>query len=99
MALLVRRGPDADRLIVTPLQGELIYTTDTKKLFVGDGATVGGVLVGPTDADAFTEVVGDTSPQLGGNLDLNNNNIVGVGNINIDGTITASGTINLGDED
>jgi hypothetical protein len=99
MALLVRRGPDADRLIVTPLQGELIYTTDTKKLFVGDGATVGGVLVGPTDADAFTEVVGDTSPQLGGNLDLNNNNIVGVGNINIDGTITATGTINLGDED
>lgn len=99
MALKLRRGTDAERLIVTPLQGELIYTTDTKKLYVGDGATIGGTLVGPTDADAFTEVVGDTTPQLGGNLDLNGNNIVGVGNINIDGFIQATGNIDLGDDD
>ena len=38
-----------------------------------------------------TEVSADTSPQLGGNLDLNSNNITGTGNINITGTITASG--------
>jgi hypothetical protein len=38
-------------------------------------------------------VVGDTSPQLGGNLDLNSNNITGTGNINTTGTVTASGTI------
>ena len=31
-------------------------------------------------------VVGDTSPQLGGNLDLNSNNITGTGNINTTGT-------------
>ena len=33
-------------------------------------------------------LVGDTSPQLGGNLDLNSNNIQGTGSININGTIT-----------
>ena len=36
-------------------------------------------------------VVNDTSPQLGGNLDLNSNNITGTGNINITGTATVSG--------
>ncbi len=35
-------------------------------------------------------VVEDTSPQLGGDLDVNNNNITGTGNINLTGTITAS---------
>ena len=39
-------------------------------------------------------VAEDTSPELGGDLDLNSKNIIGTGNINITGTIT--GTINLG---
>jgi hypothetical protein len=98
MALRLRRGTDAERQIITPLQGELIYATDTKKLYIGDGSTAGGVLVGPTEADQFTELVGDTSPQLGGDLDLNGNSITGTGNINIDGTITATGNIGLGDD-
>lgn len=93
MALRLRRGTNAERLLVTPLQGELIYATDTKKLYVGDGATIGGVLVGPTDADTFTNVVDDTTPQLGGDLDLNNHNITGTGSINITGTIHATGNI------
>jgi hypothetical protein len=42
MALLLRRGVDADRSGITPAEGELIYTTDTKKVYVGDGATAGG---------------------------------------------------------
>ena len=45
MALRLRRGTNAERQLITPLQGELIYTTDTKALFIGDGTTVGGVLV------------------------------------------------------
>lgn len=41
-------------------------------------------------------VVEDTSPQLGGNLDINSNNIVGTGNINVSGNITAnSGTLDV----
>lgn len=98
MALRLRRGTDAERLTITPLQGELIYATDTKKLYVGDGATAGGILVGPVDADLY-DLVNDTTPQLGGDLDLNGNNITGTGNINIDGTITATGNIGLGDAD
>jgi len=94
--LRLRRGTDAERLLITPLQGELIYTTDTKKIYVGDGAEQGGVLVGPLDP-ADTSLLNDSTPQLGGDLDLNGNNITGTGNINIDGTITATGNINLGD--
>lgn len=94
MALRLRRGTSAERQLITPLQGELIYATDTKKIYVGDGATVGGVLVGPVSVD----LVDDITPQLGGDLDLNGNNITGTGNISIDGTITATGNIGLGDD-
>ena len=45
MALRLRRGTNAERLTITPEIGELIYTTDTKKVFVGDGATVGGTAI------------------------------------------------------
>ena len=37
------------------------------------------------------DVVDDTSPQLGGDLDLNSNDITGTGNINIAGNITFEG--------
>ena len=35
-------------------------------------------------------IIDDITPQLGGNLDLNSNNITGTGNINITGTVTAT---------
>lgn len=38
----------------------------------------------------ISDVVEDTTPQLGGNLDLNSNNITGTGNVNITGTVTAT---------
>src|SRR6056300_1439364 len=90
MALQIRRGLEADRLSITPAAGELLYVTDTGNVYVGDGTTAGGVLV-------TGDVLNDTSPQLGGDLDLNGNDITGTGNINITGTITATGNINLGD--
>lgn len=40
--LQLRQGPEAQRAQLTPLEGEMIYTTDTKMLFVGDGVTAGG---------------------------------------------------------
>jgi hypothetical protein len=89
MALQIRRGTDAERLAITPAVGELIYTTDTKLLYVGDGTTVGG-----TKADTgITDLAEDTTPQLGGTLDLNSNNITGVGNISNSGNITATGVV------
>jgi len=90
MAFQFRRGTDAERQSITPKAGEPLFVTDTGKVFVGNGTTQGGVPV-------FANVSDDATPSLGGNLNLNNNDIVGTGNINITGTITATGDINLGD--
>lgn len=95
MSLKLRRGTNAERLQMTPEQGELIYTTDTKRLYAGDGVTAGGTLV---------SYEGSVQGSLGGDLILSGNNITGAGNIdisgtinsgniNVNGTITASGTI------
>jgi len=40
--LKVRRGTDAQRKLVVLDVGELGYTTDSKRIFVGDGTTTGG---------------------------------------------------------
>jgi hypothetical protein len=40
--LQLRQGTENERLLITPLQGELLYTTDTKRIYVGDGVTPGG---------------------------------------------------------
>ena len=45
MALRLRRGTDAQRQLITPVQGELIYVTDTTELYVGDGTTLGGIRI------------------------------------------------------
>lgn len=170
MALRIRRGTNAERLAMssnTTDAGELLWTTDTQKLFVGLGnglsgaaqmVNVGKMLAGDglawdettqtlkfggvnyttddvaegimagrqyfTDARAqsavalalaagthqhisfvyddqaesisatvtldgvgISSVEADTSPSLGGNLDINNNDITGTGNIDITGSI------------
>jgi len=45
------------------------------------------------DSDDMEQVLDDTTPHLGGNLNINNHDVTGVGNINITGTITSSGNI------
>ena len=45
------------------------------------------------EAVSINNVVEDTTPQLGGNLDLNSSDITGTGDISITGAITASGAI------
>jgi hypothetical protein len=42
-----RRDSDAQRRTIILDTGEPFFTTDTKKLFVGDGVTVGGIFIGP----------------------------------------------------
>lgn len=127
MALQIRRGPTADRVLKTFAEGEIIYDTDLQQVFIGDGQTMGGKSVSTyTDIEAvaaagtalengthsniaFTydsqtntinanvsldggllNVVEDTTPQLGGNLDLNSHTINGTGAINITGSVTAT---------
>jgi hypothetical protein len=60
------------------------------------GAIGGDILVVKafvTVNTSLIEIKFDTTPQLGGNLDLNSNDITGTGNINITGTIQSSGDI------
>ena len=63
MTLQIRRGNDSDRLTITPAIGELIFTTDTKELFVGDGSTVGGNHVS-TDSSIVTSIIDSAYVQL-----------------------------------
>ena len=39
------------------------------------------------------DLVGDSTPQLGGNLDLNSKDITGTGNLSITGNVVLSGTV------
>ena len=68
-------------------------STDENGLFkVGDKFKV-DQRRGTITLDGFTvsaEVISDTTPQLGGDLDLNSQDITGTGNINITGTVTAT---------
>lgn len=50
MPLQFRKGTESERQSGTfvPLAGEPIYTTDTKKLYIGDGSTAGGVDIANT---------------------------------------------------
>ena len=70
MALQIRRGTDAQRQGITPLAGELIFTTDTKKLFVGDGSTVGGVQVDTTLSSQYLSVPSNITPDASNTRDL-----------------------------
>lgn len=56
----LRRGTDVQRKLVTLDQGELGYTTDFKRVFVGDGVTLGGNLVG-SKVHSILDTVSKTS--------------------------------------
>lgn len=58
MPLRLRRGTDAERSAITFQEGELVYTTDTKKVYVGDGSTSGGI---PIDTAIGTLILNDVS--------------------------------------
>ena len=65
--LKVRRGSDAQRKTIVLDQGEIGYTLDTRRLFVGDGSTFGGQSVsnknvGPFNSDS--SLGPDSSPGL-----------------------------------
>jgi hypothetical protein len=57
MPLQFRRGTDSDRLTITPVVGEPVFTSDTNKLYVGDGSTVGGIEVTGTDSASIVGLI------------------------------------------
>jgi len=72
-----------------------LFTTGSHTGITFQYNDIDGKINATVNASAFvdlgiTDVVLDTSPQLGGNLDLNSRNITGTGNINITGSISAS---------
>lgn len=70
MSLRIRRGTDAQRLGVTFDLGELVYTTDTQKLYVGDGVTVGAKNILASSAGAGITFNHETEA-----FDFNKNNL------------------------
>lgn len=52
----VRRGTNLQRKQIVFEEGELIYTTDTKRTYVGDGITLGGIRV--SNRNYITTVAG-----------------------------------------
>jgi hypothetical protein len=77
-----------DATITTPADGQLVLTDGNVQVYYSSSwSTISGAVGG------MNNVVDDTSPQLGGNLDLNSKNIDGTGSINITGGVTATGNV------
>ena len=57
MALQIRRGSTAEREVVTFKEGEIVFDTTIKQVFIGDGTTLGGrPVTAYTDEDAITAI-------------------------------------------
>tara|TARA_R100000388_G_scaffold65824_1_gene47805 strand:+ start:1517 stop:3517 length:2001 start_codon:yes stop_codon:yes gene_type:complete len=77
--------------------GDVDKTNDTLLLHDADASGLKKVTVTNliSSAGGLTEVVADTTPQLGGNLDVNGQDIVSVSNGNIDILPNGSGVVNI----
>ena len=75
-------------------EGSALSTAATIINFVGTGVVASGngatKTITISGGSGIAEVSSDTTPQLGGNLDLNTNDITGTGDVTITGTVTAT---------
>ena len=79
--------------VVVQEEGSNVGTAATIN-FIGSNVTAAissGIANVTVSAGGLSNVVEDTTPQLGGNLDLNNKNITGTGSIGITGGFNATG--------
>jgi hypothetical protein len=79
--------------VIVKDEGSAVGTAGTFN-FVGSGVAAtlsAGTATVTIDSGGLTDVVDDTTPQLGGNLDLNSKFITGSGNIDITGSLDVSG--------
>ena len=66
--------------------GSLVGTGSTIDFFGATVTSSGGI----STVTVISDLIDDTTPQLGGSLDLNSNNVTGTGNFNVTGIITAT---------
>ena len=69
----LRRGTAAENAAFTGQEGELVYTTDTKDLYVHDGSTAGGTPVGSLASIADDSVTFAKIEEIPANTILGNN--------------------------
>ena len=65
LKILVRQGTDNERQNVIFNSGEPAYTTDTKRLFIGDGVTSGGILTGNVFKGSVTNITSVAPAEIG----------------------------------
>ena len=85
-SIILLQGPDGNRSNITPPSGELLYTTDTKKVYIGDGITPGGNLIGTyfnITEEEINELVLNHNHQHDNLLNINTNQHVDHSLINI----------------
>jgi hypothetical protein len=65
--ILLKRGPSTNLMNLIPMDGEILYTTDTNNLYVGDGETPGGnpLIVSSGVQKRNTVLYGPTSNSTG----------------------------------
>lgn len=74
MPFQIRRGTEAERVSITPAVAEPIFTTDTNRLYVGNGVTPGGIRVSgdiPESINDLSDVSLPPSPNSGDVLTWN----------------------------
>ena len=86
--LKLRGGTTSQHSSFTGAEREVTVDTDKDTLVVHDGSTAGGFPL-------IRNVVEDTTPQLGGDIDVNGNSIVSASNGNIAITPNGSGKVIL----
>jgi len=96
MPLQIRRGLESDRTTIVPADGEMLYTTDNKTLFVGDGDTPGGNQVGGAlDSDARTTAAAAFNKANSANiLAQSSYSFANSVNVKIDSAYTFANTVN-----
>ncbi len=82
-------GTDSNTGITFPSADTIKFSTGGVERMSITNSGVTGVSGG------ISNVVEDTTPQLGGNLDLNSKNITGTGNLDITGNLVASGNLSV----
>ena len=65
LKILFRQGTNSERLNVVFNSGEPAFTNDTRRLFIGDGVTTGGILAGNLFKGTATNITSLAPAEIG----------------------------------